>query len=785
MQALSLALLLCVTVGTTAQFCTKGSSFAQDSKTRQGSCQSLFNGGAKSPGEVKGPTPGEKGSSACCCYGSGPSGGSGGSSSQPWGGATESSETGPSSQSTPAAQSTTQEETEATSQAASSPSQASSSSSAGSTPASSTGSGSWESSGSGSGSGGNSGSGSGACTCGSSESSSSSSSEESGSGSGSHEGSSSGSHEGSSSGSHEGSASGSHEGSGSGSGGNGGSGGSGSWGGSGGSQGSGSGGCVCDGSGSGTISGMYGKEDFCILFQYFLEITVELGEEYIQEAWIELLNKMQVEIIFDVSLTAEQMAAAVYGEISVFFLLYPSCASTINNIFVTEWNGYVFDLEEIAVDVSFEISETIIELDATGNCALFEALRNASAGTSFEAQVEILIASLTVTIQSSSSFSVQCAGIYAKLIQFFATYSGSQAILCGGYIEGYGTVSIFVAVSGSYWRIQNFAVAVGGSASSCELIVELNATVYNVNAGSTSERAQLKELVEDLVTNFASLSVEARVEYFISAFYQFLIIQEWSVTITFEIELQGFGTICELIAAECFGGQTGALTTSAMKSSTMGEEETSQASQASSKASMSTTEEYETSQASQPSSKASMSTTEEYETSQASQSSSKPSVSTTEEYETSQASSKASVASTAATQSSTPHVTTVAGTTKGASTAATTAKPGNCATALQLIVKGSNSNTSLTISIQQSFSTTTWTAQQKTSFSAYFKNIINLQAQYTGQTCLNKVANVLLNWTKDAASITATKSVQIYFYASNVKTTYWGTVGQFCSCATS
>ncbi|CAD5218922.1 unnamed protein product [Bursaphelenchus okinawaensis] len=658
MRAFSIVLLLCIAAGITAQFCSKGSSFSQDSKTRQGSCGTLLNGGAKSPSEVKGPTQAEKDAAGCLC---------GGSESSH-----ESHESGESRSKRSAEASGSEESTtaEATTEASVEATSAS---------------GSEESSGSGSSSGSEEASGSG------------SGSEESGSGSGSYEasGSGSGSEEASGSGSYEasGSGSGSYEASGSGS-----------------YEASGSGGCVCSGSGSGTISAIYGKEDFCLLFQYFLEITVQLGDESIQEAWIELLNTMQVEIIFDASLTVQQQLSAIYGEISVFMLTYPSCASVINNIYVTEWNGYVFNLEELAVDSSYEVSETIIELDATGNCALFEALRNASAGTSFEAQVETLIASLTVTIQGSSSFSVQCAGIYSQLVQFFATYSGSESILCGGEIEGYGPVSIFLAVSGNYFRIQNFAVAVGGSASSCELVAQLNATVYNVNAGSTSERAQLKELVEDLVTNFASLSVEARVEYFISAFYQFLIIQDWSITITFGIELKGFGTIGELIAAECFEQQYGAVSTTVQVATT----------------------------------------TEEAE-------------------ETTVSTSKA---------------TTTAATTAG-TTAATTAKPGSCATAAQLLTKGSNSNTSLTISIQQSFSTTTWTAQQKTSFSAYFKNIITLQTQYTGQTCINKVANVLLNWTKDAASITATKSVQIYFYASNAKTTYWGTVGQFCSCATS
>ncbi|CAD5225176.1 unnamed protein product [Bursaphelenchus xylophilus] len=106
---------------------------------------------------------------------------------------------------------------------------------------------------------------------------------------------------------------------------------------------------------------------------------------------------------------------------------------------------------------------------------------------------------------------------------------------------------------------------------------------------------------------------------------------------------------------------------------------------------------------------------------------------------------------------------------------------GDCSTATKLTTTGTNSNTSLTISLQSAVST--WSISEQSRFVGYFKRIIKVQQDYTGQDCINEVVKVFNNWTKDATAKQKVYDIDVYNCENNKQTSKWGKVQQFCSCA--
>ncbi|CAD5231137.1 unnamed protein product [Bursaphelenchus okinawaensis] len=307
-------------------------------------------------------------------------------------------------------------------------------------------------------------------------------------------------------------------------------------------------------------SGAIGYDDYCLLFQYFYNISIEITDVTIREAWIEFIEELQVTIIYDVSLTYDEKLVAVWSKLEIFLTTYTEINELVLYTYIEEWSGYVFDIQTVVVFIQYEYTSTIVELDASGDCILFDALRNCTAvDAEFSARIEVLIEELTVILESTSyAYSYQLVLIYQKFEAFFAEYSQYESTVLQIEIEGYGSFSSFYEVSLTYWQVYNYEIAVGGSASSCELIQTLTSCYENASSGSTSERAQIKELVEKLTTYYESnTEVEVRVEYFVAQFYEWLIIQEWSVEIIFSLEIEGYGSIYELVVAYAFSSDCG------------------------------------------------------------------------------------------------------------------------------------------------------------------------------------------------------------------------------------
>ncbi|CAD5231139.1 unnamed protein product [Bursaphelenchus okinawaensis] len=307
-----------------------------------------------------------------------------------------------------------------------------------------------------------------------------------------------------------------------------------------------------DSSSSSSEGSGFEYDDYCLLLQYFYNISIEITDVTIREAWIEFIEEIQVTIIYDVSLTSDEKLVAIWSKLEIFLTTYTEISELVLYTYIEEWSGYVFDIQTVVLYIQWSYTSTVVEIDASGDCILFEALRNCTAvDAEFSARIEILIEELTVILESTTyTYSYQLVLVYEKFVAFFAEYTQYTEVILEIEIEGYGSFSSFYEVVYNYWLVFNFEIAVGGSVSECELIQTLTACYENVSSGSTSERAQIKELVEKITTYYESyVEVDVRVEYFVEQFYEWLIIQEWSVEIIFGLEIQGYGTVYDLIIA--------------------------------------------------------------------------------------------------------------------------------------------------------------------------------------------------------------------------------------------
>ncbi|CAD5221119.1 unnamed protein product [Bursaphelenchus okinawaensis] len=307
------------------------------------------------------------------------------------------------------------------------------------------------------------------------------------------------------------------------------------------------------GSGSGSEEGSGSSEDvsykYCLLLKYFYNIAVEFKGEAVYSLWLQWIEEVNDNIVLDVSLTSEEKICAIWSSLEAFITVHVEIEEIVYYIYISEWGGYVRNLEAVSVSFDSSVSEAIITLDASEDCELFDALRNQTSGE-LATYVETLIEEITVILEGGWSYSYELVLIYEKIESFLTTYSQYSAQFLAIEIEGYGSVSSFYEVTAFYWRAYNFDIAVGGSTSDCALIQVLTQAYQNESIGSTSERAQIKELVETLTTYYESnTEVSVRIEYFYTQLYQFLIIQEWSVEIIYSLEISGYGDLYELIYA--------------------------------------------------------------------------------------------------------------------------------------------------------------------------------------------------------------------------------------------
>jgi hypothetical protein len=319
---------------------------------------------------------------------------------------------------------------------------------------------------------------------------------------------------------------------------------------------SGSGSGVGSGSGSGSGNGEWESGQYCFLLEFFLNFTVTWEIDItIKEAFILWINETQINIVEDSSLTEYQILVEIWYSLQILFEQYQEIEVAIQFLYIGDW-GYVCDLEGLALDLQTEFAditlEQVIEIDvSTGDCPLTAALKGCekSATASEQTEIQTLVQKILVIIKGHRSFGESSVLIYEEFAAFFVQYPSLKALIFSGKIEKFGGLKSFFDLCNVYWRIDNFAVAVSGSTSSCELLQSLNAVWQNQSYNIT-QRQDIKQLYNKTATYFSTeVSIELRIQYFTEQLYQLLILAEWDIQVIYPIEIQGYGTIYDLIYA--------------------------------------------------------------------------------------------------------------------------------------------------------------------------------------------------------------------------------------------
>jgi hypothetical protein len=166
--------------------------------------------------------------------------------------------------------------------------------------------------------------------------------------------------------------------------------------------------------------------------------------------------------------------------------------------------------------------------------------------------IETLIGKLTVIINKSwYSSSEQYSLIFSEFEAFFVQYSHLEVTVFSAEIEGFGVCQGFFDICNVYWRIENFDDAVGGPATpqGCKLLGQLNA-LWQDQSYSISERSDFKALFDKITVYYQGESdVKLRIKYFAEELYEFYILSEWSVSAIYSLEIEGYGSVYELIYA--------------------------------------------------------------------------------------------------------------------------------------------------------------------------------------------------------------------------------------------
>uniref|UniRef100_A0A1I7RJ48 PKD domain-containing protein n=2 Tax=Bursaphelenchus xylophilus TaxID=6326 RepID=A0A1I7RJ48_BURXY len=307
------------------------------------------------------------------------------------------------------------------------------------------------------------------------------------------------------------------------------------------------------GSGSGLEEGSTVAGDipgkYCLLLKYLYGLAIQFEGTAVYELWLEFIEELHYQIVLDVTLTTQEKIQSIWARLDAFIAVHVEIQEAVYYLYISEWGGYVRNLEAVSVSFSAQISESIIVLESSGSTELFDALRNGTSGE-LATLVETLIQEITAILQGGYSYSYELVLIYEKIEAFLEENSQYSEELLSVEIEGYGVFGAFYQVTAYYWRAYNFQIAIGGEASSTGLIEVLTAAYQNTSTGSVSQRSQIKQLVEKLTAYFESnTDVSVRIQYVYEQLYQFLILQQWSVNVLYSLQIQGYGDIYELIYA--------------------------------------------------------------------------------------------------------------------------------------------------------------------------------------------------------------------------------------------
>jgi hypothetical protein len=287
------------------------------------------------------------------------------------------------------------------------------------------------------------------------------------------------------------------------------------------------------------------------LLQVFYQFSFTL-EINIQIAFQQWINSTQIQIVQNSTLTEYEILVEIWYSLQVFFVQYPQVEVAIQFLYIGDW-GYFCDLEGTVIEIQSTTTvvstQQIITIGGGGSCPLTAALNQCaqSASPGDQAAIQVLIQNITATIELGYSFEYTLTLIYQSFSGFFIQYPQLISVIYSGQIQGFGVIQAYIDICQVYWQIQNFAVAVGGD--SCALIQSLYA-LYTNQSYSLSQRQDFKELHDKLVVYFsANIAVEVRVQYFAEQLYQLLILAEWDISILYVVEINGYGSLYDLIYA--------------------------------------------------------------------------------------------------------------------------------------------------------------------------------------------------------------------------------------------
>ncbi|KAI6216258.1 hypothetical protein M3Y95_01289600 [Aphelenchoides besseyi] len=316
-----------------------------------------------------------------------------------------------------------------------------------------------------------------------------------------------------------------------------------------------------EGSGGEGGSGPWKEGEYCFLLSILLNYSYTLEVQY-QSIFIQWINETQINIVQDQSLTEYQILVEIWYSLSAFLEINYEIESIVKYWYIESGSfswGYVFNLEGLAIEIQSnssctEISvEEVITLEGeNGTCPLFVSLEDWCSNEEETAAVEDLIAELTIIIESGVEFSIQLTQIYVKIEAFFSAHVEWKASIISFQIEGFGSIGSFYDICATYWRIQNFEIAVGGSVEECALIQALISCYQNESSGlSTGERSDIKGFTDKISQYFTSnTDVQVRISYFSQQLYQLFILEQWTVKTIYSIEISAeYGSIWQLIYA--------------------------------------------------------------------------------------------------------------------------------------------------------------------------------------------------------------------------------------------
>jgi len=296
---------------------------------------------------------------------------------------------------------------------------------------------------------------------------------------------------------------------------------------------------------SGATAGVQPVE--CELVDFFYNISLLLDAEE-REIFIEWIQEIQITILADSSLSADQQIVQISYSLQAFFEVNVDIEEVLYYEQLGSW-GQVVDFVYVAYQIQIEITQSIVTLDASGDCALFDALRNATEGNSEQsAAVEALIANITIILQFSEwSYSQQQAQIYLLFEAFFVEYSQWESFFLSIQIEGFGLLQYYVDVTFRYEQIVTISEVVGGSVSNCELLQALLEASQNTSFSITVQNEFL-ELEQKLAAYFQDTSdVEARLSYVVSQCFSLFQLVEYMEAYVEAVSFGSWGSFYDLI----------------------------------------------------------------------------------------------------------------------------------------------------------------------------------------------------------------------------------------------